>query len=99
MEVSDSCGKPIIKGSYVVYNGTGTIGKVVDIKTEDEGTWAKLEDTDLWYNSNYLQAIDKIEKTGPKKESKEDIKEKLKRRQKLVDEDIDMSSELCDGGG
>ena len=99
MEVLDSCGKPIMKGSYVLYNGTGTIGKVADIKTQDDGTWAKIEDTDLWYNSSYLQAIEKIEKNGLKKESKEDIREKLKNRKKLVDEDIDMSSELCDGGG
>ncbi len=99
MEVSDSCGKPIMKGSYVMYNGTGTIGKVVDIKTQEDGTWAKMEDTDLWYKSDYLQSIDKIEKTGLKRESKEDLKEKLKNRKKLVGEDIDMSSELCDGGG
>ena len=41
MEVSDSCGKPIIKGSYVIYSGTGTIGKVIDTKTENESTWVK----------------------------------------------------------
>ncbi|MGB9980346.1 DUF2098 domain-containing protein [Methanobacterium sp.] len=99
MEISDSCGKPIIKGSYVIYNGTGTIGKVVDIKTQDDGIWAKLEDSDLWYKSNYLQAIEKIEKSGLKKETREDLKEKLKNRKKLVDGDIDMSTELCDGGG
>lgn len=99
MEVSDSCGKPIIKGSYVLYSGTGTIGKVADIKVQDDGTWAKMEDTDLWYKSEYLQAIEKIEKKELKKESREDIKEKLKNRRKLVDEDVDMSSELCDGGG
>ena len=99
MEVSDSCGKPIIKGSYVIYSGTGTIGKVIDTKTENESTWVKLEDADLWYKSNYLQAIEKIEKKGLKKESREDLKEKLKNRKKLVDEDVDLSVELCDGGG
>jgi Uncharacterized protein conserved in archaea len=99
VEVSDSCGKPITKGSYVIYNGTGTIGKVADIKTQDDGTWVKLEDTDLWYKINYLQATSKIEKSGLKKETREDLKEKLKNQKKLVEEDIDMSSELCDGGG
>lgn len=98
MEVSDSCGKPISKGSYVVYTGTGTIGEVVDLKTENDGTWAKIGDTDLWYKSNYLQAIDKIEKKELKRKSK-DIKEKLNERKKLVSDDVDMSSELCDGGG
>ena len=99
MEVSDSCGKPIIKGSYVIYSGTGTIGKVSDTKTENEATWVKLEDVDLWYKSDYLQAIERIEKKGLKKESREDLKEKLKNRKKLVDEDVDLSVELCDGGG
>lgn len=98
MEVSDSCGKPLTKGSYVVYAGTGTIGKVVDLKTENESIWAKIDSTDLWYNSSYLQAIDNIEEKELERKSK-DIKEKIKERKKLVGEDIDMSSELCDGGG
>ena len=98
MEVSDSCGKPIIKGSYVVYAGTGTIGKVIDLKTEDKGLWAKIDATDLWYNSRYLQAIDNIKEKELERKSK-DIKEKIKERKKLVGDDIDMSSELCDGGG
>ena len=98
MEVLDSCGKPITKGSYVAYNGTGTIGKVVDFKTENEDTWAKIDNTDLWYNSHYLQAIDKIEEKEIKRRSK-DIREKIAERKKLVGEDIDMSTELCDGGG
>lgn len=98
MEVLDACGKEIIKGSYVIYGGTGTIGKVVDVKTEDKDTWAKVDSTELWYNSNYLQAVDKTE--AKKVERKvEDIKEKVKKRGKLVGEDVDMSSELCDGGG
>lgn len=96
--MEDSCGKPITKGSYVVYTGTGTIGKVVDIKTENEGIWAKIDSTDLWYKNKYLQAIDKIEERELKGKSK-DIKEKLKERKKLVGDDVDMSSELCDGGG
>jgi len=99
MEVLDSCGKLITKGSYVIYTGTGTIGKIVDFKTEDDGTWVKIEDIDLWYKSNYLQAIDKIQEKRLEKASKEDIREKIKERKKLVSEDIDMSSELCDGGG
>ena len=98
MEVSDACGKSILKGSYVVYGGTGTIGKVVDIKTIDDDTWAKLDATDLWYKSSYLQAIDKMKEKELKRKS-EDIKEKIKKRQKTIGEDIDMSSELCDGGG
>jgi len=97
MEVIDACGKSIIEGSYVIYGGTGTIGKVSDIKTIDEDTWAKIDTTKLWYKSSTLQLVDKTDKII--KELNEDIKEKIKKRQKLVGEDIDMSNELCDGGG
>lgn len=101
MENIDACGKPIEKGSYVVYNGTGTMGKVIDVKSEDNGSWVKVDSTELWYNIKYIQAIDKIEEKSleERKRLKEDIKERIKKRQKLVGEDVDMSTELCDGGG
>ncbi|MGF7118824.1 DUF2098 domain-containing protein [Methanobacterium oryzae] len=101
MENIDACGKPIEKGSYVVYNGTGTMGKVIDVKWEDNGSWIKVDSTELWYNSKYIQTIDKIEEKSleERKRLKEDIKERIKKRQKLVGEDVDMSTELCDGGG
>lgn len=101
MESIDACGNSIEKGSYVVYNGTGTIGKVIDVKSEDNALWVKVDSTELWYNSKYIQAIDKIEEKSleDQKRLKEDIKERVKKRQKLVGEDVDMSTELCDGGG
>ena len=98
MEAVDICGKSISAGQYVLYEGTGTIGKVSDIKTIKNDIWAKIDTTDLWYKSNTLQVVDKSEEKL-RKTSKEDIKEKIKKMKKLVDEDVDMSSELCDGGG
>jgi hypothetical protein len=98
MEVVDNCGKSITEGIYVIYGGTGTIGKVSGIKTIDEATWAKIDSTDLWYKTDTLQIVDKIDEKL-KKASKEDLKDKVKKMKKTVGEDIDMSSELCDGGG
>jgi hypothetical protein len=98
MEAVDAYGKSIDKDVYVIYNGTGTIGKVLDFKTHDKSVWVKTDANDLWYNSIYLQAIEKIEEKELKHKSK-DLSEKIKKRQKLVGDDIDMSSELCDGGG
>lgn len=98
MEVVDTHGESINKGSYVIYGGTGTIGKVLEFKTQDKNVWVKTDANDLWYNLRYLHAIDKIEEKELKHKSK-DLNEKIKKRQKLVGEDIDMSSELCDGGG
>ncbi|MEN4006951.1 MAG: DUF2098 domain-containing protein [Methanobacteriaceae archaeon] len=98
MEITDACGKPIAEGSYVIYQGTGTMGKVTAIKTIDNDIWAKIASTNLWYKSNTLQVIDKGDEKLTKL-SKEDLKEKIRRIRKTVGEDIDMSSELCDGGG
>jgi hypothetical protein len=98
MEAVDICGKSITAGKYVLYGGTGTVGKVSDVKIVDNDTWAKIDTTNLWYKSNTLQLVDKT-KEKLQKASKEDIKEKVKKMKKLVDEDVDMSSELCDGGG
>jgi hypothetical protein len=98
MEIVDACGKSITEGSYVTYGGTGTTGKVSKIKTVDKDTWVKIDSTDLWYNSNTLQVVDRIDEKL-KKVSREDLNEKVKKMKKAVGEDVDMSSELCDGGG
>jgi hypothetical protein len=98
MEVTDVCGKSIAKGSYVIYQGTGTMGKVEAIKTVDNDVWVKIGSTNLWYKINTLQMIDKGDEKLTKV-SKEGLKEKIRRIKKTVGEDIDMSSELCDGGG
>jgi len=100
MESLDSCGKPIEKGSYVIYNGTGTIGKIIDIKSENNESWIKVDSTDLWYNSQFIQAIDKAEEAKiESKFKKEEAAEKVKRMKKRTFDDVDMSTELCDGGG
>jgi len=98
MESLDSCGKPIEKGAYVLYTKTGTIGKVTDIKTENEEAWAKIDSTNLWYNSQFIQAIDKKEE-GKIESRKEDAMDRVKKIKKGTLEDVDMSTELCDGGG
>jgi len=112
MEVADATGKTILKGSHVRYTGTGSAGEVLDVKSDDEGSWAKIDTTDLWYNSEYLELInqrdyERIKLRGkPFKESVEeeetskarkDVEKAVKLKKKL--EDVDMSNELCDGGG
>ena len=98
MKVLDVCGQSVTEGSSVIYEGTGTTGKVSGIKTVDDVAWAKIDSTNLWYKVNTLHVADKNdEKTL--KASKEDLKERIQKTKKLVDGDVDMSSELCDGGG
>jgi hypothetical protein len=108
MEVSDARGKNIMKGSHVRYTGTGSAGEVLDVKSNGEGSWARIDTTDLWYNSQYLEVIEKqqfekikLKKTQETTESSADEKERAKKvsLQKKIGEGVDMSSELCDGGG
>ncbi len=108
MEVADAVGKLIFKGAHVRYTGTGSAGEVTDLKADDNGSWVKLDTTKLWYNSQLLELIDeghyKNLKKGSKVEEDVDEKEKAhgkveKSRKEKIGEGVDMSSELCDGGG
>lgn len=98
MEAVDICGQLLTKGAYVRYAGTGTVGNVSDIKVIDEETWAKIDITDLWYKSNTLQTVSKVEKTA-REVSKEELREKVKKMKKTIGDNVEMSSEMCDGGG
>ncbi|KZX17374.1 hypothetical protein MBCUT_02420 [Methanobrevibacter cuticularis] len=57
MEIKDARGKLVEIGSYIRYVGTGTIGKVVDTKKEDEESWVKLENPNLWYSSKFIETV------------------------------------------
>jgi Uncharacterized protein conserved in archaea len=104
--------KEIFIGSHVRYNGTGSAGEVLGLKSDENGIWVKLNTTQLWYNSRYLELMGekeynrlkkreskrKTKASGQEIDDKEATKKKVdKLKQNL--EDIDMSSELCDGGG
>ncbi|RBQ24472.1 hypothetical protein ALNOE001_01190 [Candidatus Methanobinarius endosymbioticus] len=67
MEIKDAREKTIEIGSYIRYTGTGTTGKVVDLKTdEDEDQWVKIDDPNLWYLNEVVELID--EKDAKNKE-------------------------------
>jgi hypothetical protein len=110
LQVIDVRGKPILKGFQVRYAGTGSAGEAVDFKSDDKGTWVLVNTTNLWYNSESLEVMGESEHEKLNKQSnyqikekqdvdeKEDIKGRIK-RSKGKFEDVDMSNELCDGGG
>lgn len=74
----DARDKEIKINSHVRYVDTGTIGEVIDIKTEYEIDWVKIDKTDLWYRSKLVEVLDK-----------KDIKEKFT---PLKDDDVDVES-------
>lgn len=99
MELLDSRNEILDKGLTVRYVGTGTIGEITDIKNEDGTGWVQIDD-ELWYNSSYVEIIEKqdIIQNNKKELSREEEVEKIKNKLKL--DNIDMSnSGACEGGG
>ena len=85
--------------SQVRYVDTGTIGKVVDVKTVDDIGWVKLDKTELWYRSKLVELLDekdiKESSWGEAKEVDiEDLKEKA-----LDFEDVNIDANAGNGGG
>ena len=56
--VFDARGLEINLDNHVRYVDTGTMGKIVDVKTQDGIDWIKLDKTDLWYRSNLVELLD-----------------------------------------
>ncbi|WP_292462014.1 DUF2098 domain-containing protein [Methanolobus sp.] len=67
LEALDINGNPLMVGAAVRYLNTGTTGRVLDIKKDDEGIWAQIDTTGLYYIVDVLLIID----PGELKEKKE----------------------------
>jgi len=112
VEAVNQKNKEILVGSHVRYSGTGSAGEVLSVRSDEDGVWAKMDTTELWYNSRYLELLNEEEytrfkrresrqnttKSSDETDDKEATKKKLENIKKNL-EDIDMSNELCDGGG
>ena len=89
-------------GSYVRYVDTGTIGKVLDLKTENDVGWVKIDKTDLWYRADLVELLDEkdIKKsTYYDNEGDDDIDiDTLKEKARSL-EDMEMDSSVAEGGG
>ena len=102
MSVTDKIGNEIEVGSYIIYSSVGTIGEVLDTKTDEKGSWVLIavdELTKLWYNTKYIELTDKkylktsSEDKDDKELSAEEIKEHLKHTISS-----EMSSDAVGGG-
>ena len=100
--VLDARGIEITLDSYVRYVDTGTIGKVVDVKTNNGVEWVKLDKTNLWYRSNLVELLDDkdIKKSSffDKEDDGEIDIEDMKEKAKAL-EDIELDSNVAEGGG
>jgi hypothetical protein len=96
----DARDKEIALDSHVRYVDTGTIGKVLDIKTTDGVDWVRIDKTDLWYRASLVEVLDdkdlnkRFDSGGDDKLDIEALKEKA---EKL--ENMQMDSSVAEGGG
>lgn len=88
--------------SYVRYVDTGTIGKVIDMKTRDEVDWVLIDKTDMWYRAKLVELLDEkdIKKsTYYDKENDEDLDIESLKEKATAFEDMEMDSSVAEGGG
>lgn len=89
----------ISEGSLVMYKGTGTVGVVKVLKDEDDGQWAFLDTTGLYYHVSTLQPIDKIpERKELGGGTMEDLERLMKSQQDMM-EQARMRDETLETGG
>ena len=100
--VFDARGLEITLDSHVRYVDTGTMGKVVDVKTQDGIEWVKLDKTNLWYRANLVELLDEkdIKKSTfyDERDDEELDVEALKEKASAL-EDMQMDSSVAEGGG
>jgi hypothetical protein len=89
----------ISEGSLVMYKGTGTVGVVKVLKDEEDGRWAFLDSTGLYYHVSTLEPIDKIpERKELGGGTMEDLERLMKSQQEMM-EQARMRDETLETGG
>lgn len=88
-------------GDLLKYTPTSTVGKVTDVRERDGKIWARLDSTDLWYDSALLIPADPseyIEVSFKEHKSAERGREAIEELQKELEE-VDTSEMMPSGGG
>jgi hypothetical protein len=99
IKVSDSAGNPLHAGSFVQYINTGTKGNVIEIVSDDEGTWALVDKTNLYYKTEVLKIINPVEEKelSEKILSREEVNEVLEKQKESGN--AEMSDVSVESGG
>ncbi len=102
MAVTDKIGNEIEIGSYINYTSVGTIGEVLDIKTDEDGSWVLVAVDDLnklWYNTQFVEVTDeKYVKTT--NDNEEDGNLSVEEIKKQIEKSVsgEMSGDAVGGG-
>lgn len=96
----DARDNEITLDSYVRYVDTGTIGKVLDMKTTDGVDWVKIDKTNLWYRAKLVELLDDkdLKKSFDDDGNNEIDVEALKEKASKL-ENMQMDSSVAEGGG
>ena len=99
IKATDITGNPLQIGNFVEYANTGTRGNVTEIISDDEGTWALIDKTDLYYKTEILRVINKVteKELGEKIFSREEINEALEKHKEASK--AEMSDVSVESGG
>ena len=98
-EFFDIRGHKVKVGDYVKYISTGTVGKVLEIMEDDEGIWAYLDATELYYKIEFLESAEEIPIAAIKRRDLEaDIEEKIRIREEAVESLQNIESRDAPGG-
>ena len=69
IKATDIAGNPLQIGNFVEYANTGTRGNVTEIISDDEGTWALIDKTNLYYKTEILRIIKKVDRERTRREN------------------------------
>ena len=87
---------------YVRYINTGTVGQVIELKIEDGDVgWVRIDKTGLWYLSNLVEVLDKKDLKIAKEydEDNEDVDIDTIKNSNIDLEDVQLDSNVAEGGG
>lgn len=99
----DLYGKPIKVGTTVRYITTRTLGKVIDLKKDNDKTFAQIDSSKLYYDTHYLTVTDDL---GAAEEDEDSVKidlAEVERKIKDMEEALKIkdvyTDNSCEGGG
>ncbi|GFO97683.1 hypothetical protein ig2599ANME_1890 [groundwater metagenome] len=93
-EAFDLAGSPIRIGSIVLYSATGTRGTVTELMSDEDGTWALLDKTNLFYKTEVLKTIEKMDEKEPgeKQFTRDEVNQALEKQKEFVPTEMDHSN-------
>lgn len=100
---TDLYGKPITIGTTVKYISTRTVGKVIDIKRENDRTWVEIDKTHLYYDTRYLEVttatavVEDDEETA--RVDMEEVEKKIRSMEDALKVKDVSNDSSCEGGG